>query len=55
MAGLVAFARLYSLGRPRAGGAIGRATQGLRRRVGLRTWPMLRHGEAELVDQIGRA
>jgi len=31
------------------------AAQGLRRRVGLRTWPMLRRGEAELVAQARQA
>lgn len=31
------------------------AAEGLRQRVGLRAWPMLRPGEAELVAQIGEA
>ena len=29
--------------------------QGLRKRGGLQAWPMLRHGEAELVAQIRQA
>jgi hypothetical protein len=40
---------------PRAGGAAGGAAEGLRRRVGLRAWPMVRRGEAELVDQARHA
>ena len=30
-------------------------TKGLRRRVGLRAWPVLRNGEADLSGQISRA
>jgi len=53
---LAGFARLALVeGAPdRAAVAFG-AAEGLRRRVGLRVWPTLRRGEADLVDQLEHA
>jgi hypothetical protein len=31
------------------------AAEGIRRRVGVRAWPMLRRGEADLAARVGRA
>ena len=53
---LAAFARLaFVAGDPERAALLAGAAQGLRRRVGLRTWPMLRRGEAELVAQARQA
>jgi hypothetical protein len=42
-------------GDPRAGSAGGGGGRGLRRRAGLRVWPMLRQGEADPVAQVRQA
>jgi hypothetical protein len=34
---------------------VAEAADGLRRRAGLRAWPMLRRGEADLVAQVRQA
>jgi predicted ATPase len=53
---LVGFARLaLAEGDPERAARLAGAADGLRRRVGLRAWPMLRRGEAELVAQIRQA
>jgi predicted ATPase/tetratricopeptide (TPR) repeat protein len=53
---LVAFARLALVaGDPERAGLLAGAAEGLRRRVGMRPWPMLRRGEAELVAEIREA
>jgi tetratricopeptide (TPR) repeat protein len=53
---LAAFARLaLAEGDPERAALAAGAADGLRRRAGLRTWPMLRRGEAELVTQIRQA
>src|SRR5262249_34015541 len=53
---LVGFARAALMGgdAERAALLIG-AAEGLRHRVGLRVWPPLRRGEAELVEQVRQA
>jgi predicted ATPase len=53
---LTAFARLtFAEGDPEQAALLAGAAGGLQRRVGLRPWPMLRQGEAELIDQIRQA
>jgi len=53
---LIAFARLaFAEGDPEQAALLAGTADGLRRRVGLRPWPMLRQGEAELIDQIRQA
>ena len=53
---LIAFARLaLAEGDPEQAALLAGAAEGLQLRVGLRAWPMLRQGDAELVDQIRRA
>jgi predicted ATPase len=53
---LIAFARLaFAEGDPERAALLVGAAEGLRRRVGLRAWPMLRQGEAELIAQIRQA
>jgi hypothetical protein len=42
-------------GDPERAALLAGAAEGLRRRVGLRAWPMLRQGEAELVTQVREA
>jgi tetratricopeptide (TPR) repeat protein len=50
---LAAYARLtFAEGDPERAAMLEGAAEGLRQRVGLRAWPMLRRGEAELVDQV---
>jgi predicted ATPase len=50
---LAAFARLALVeGAPDRAAVTFGAAEGLRRRVGLRVWPTLRPGEAELIDQL---
>jgi predicted ATPase len=53
---LMAFARLaLAEGDPERAALLAGAASGLRRRVGLQAWPMLRRGEAELIAQIREA
>ena len=53
---LMAFARLaLAEGDPERAALLSGAAGGLRRRVGLQAWPMLRRGEAELLAQIHEA
>jgi predicted ATPase/class 3 adenylate cyclase len=53
---LAAFARWALVaGDPGRAALVAGAAEGLRRRAGLRTWPMLRQGEAELVAQVRQA
>ena len=53
---LIAFARLaFAEGDPEQAALLAGAAQGLQQRVGLRAWPMLRQGEADLIDQIRQA
>ena len=53
---LVAFANLaFVEGRPEQAALVAGAADGLRRRVGLGAWPLLRLGEAVLTDQIRSA
>jgi predicted ATPase len=53
---LAAFARLaFASGTPHRAGVTLGAAEGLRRRVGIRVWPTLRRGEAELGKQIEQA
>ena len=53
---LTAFARrAFVEGDPRRAALLAGAVDGLRRRVGLRPWPLLRRDEAELVAQIREA
>ena len=53
---LMAFARLLlAESDPEGAALLAGAAGGLRQRVGLRVWPMLRRGEAELIAQIRRA
>jgi hypothetical protein len=53
---LAAFAHLaFAAGEPERAALLAGAAEGLRRQVGLRSWPMLRRGEAELVAQPHRA
>jgi hypothetical protein len=42
-------------GDPERAALVAGAAEGLRRRVGLRAWPMLRQGEADLVAQVRQA
>ena len=50
---LIAFARLAFAGDdPERAALLAGAAEGLRRRLGLRAWPMLRNGEADLIGQI---
>jgi hypothetical protein len=53
---LFGFARLaLAEGDPERAARLAGAADRLRRRVGLRAWPMLRRGEAKLVTQIRQA
>jgi len=53
---LTAFARLVLVeGDPQRAALLAGAAEGLRRRVGLRVWPLLRREEAELVAQVRQA
>jgi hypothetical protein len=53
---LAAHARLALVqGTPDRAAVIFGAAEGLRRRVGLRVWPTLRRGEAELAEQLEHA
>lgn len=53
---LAAFAQLaFVAGDPERAALLAGAAEGLRRRAGLRTWPTLRRGEAELVAQVRQA
>jgi tetratricopeptide (TPR) repeat protein len=53
---LAAYARLaFAEGDPERAAMLAGAAAGLRRRVGLRAWPMLRRGEAALTAQARRA
>jgi tetratricopeptide repeat protein len=53
---LMALARLaLAEGDPERAALLAGAAGGLRQRVGLRVWPMLRRGEAELIAQIRQA
>ena len=53
---LAAFARLaFVEGDPERAALLAGAADGLRRRVGLRAWPLLRREEAELVAQVRQA
>jgi predicted ATPase/class 3 adenylate cyclase len=53
---LAAFARLaFAEGDPQRAALLAGAAEGLRGRVGLRTWPWLRQGEAELAAQVRQA
>jgi hypothetical protein len=53
---LIAFARLALVeGDHDRAALLTGAADGLRRRVGVRVWPMLRQGEADLVDQVRQA
>jgi predicted ATPase len=53
---LIAFARLASVeGDPERAALLAGAAEGLRRRVGLQPWPLMRRGEAELVAQVRQA
>jgi predicted ATPase len=50
---LSAFARLaFVEGDPERAALLAGAAEGLRRRAGLRAWPLLRRGEAELIAQV---
>jgi predicted ATPase/class 3 adenylate cyclase len=53
---LAAFARWALVaGDPQRAAVLAGAAEGLRRRAGLRAWPILRQGEAELVAQVRQA
>jgi hypothetical protein len=53
---LAAFARLaFVEGDPERAALLVGAAQGLRRRMGLRSWPMLRRGGAEFLAQLRQA
>jgi hypothetical protein len=53
---LTAFARLaFVQGDPQRAALLAGAVEGLRRRVGLRAWPLLRQDEADLVAQVRQA
>jgi hypothetical protein len=53
---LAAFAHLaFAEGDPERAALLAGAAEGLRSRAGLRTWPVLRRGETELVTQIRQA
>jgi hypothetical protein len=53
---LAAFAQLaFAEGDPERAALLAGAAEGLRRRAGFSTWPMLRRGEAELAAEIRQA
>ena len=53
---LAALARLaFAKGNPERAALLAGAAEGLRGRAGLRTWPVLRRGEADLVNQARQA
>jgi predicted ATPase len=53
---LGAFARLaFAEGDPERAALLAGAADGLRRRVGLQAWPLVRRGEAELITQVRQA
>jgi ATP/maltotriose-dependent transcriptional regulator MalT len=53
---LAAFARSALMaGDPERAALVAGAAEGLRRRAGLRAWPMFRRGETELVGQVRQA
>jgi hypothetical protein len=53
---LAAFARLaFVEGDPQRAALLAGAAEGLRRRVGLQPWPLMRRVEAELVAQVRQA
>ena len=53
---LAAFARwAFVAGDPERAALVAGAAEGLRRRAGLRAWPILRQGEAKLVAQVRQA
>jgi len=53
---LIGFARLaLAKGDPEQAALLAGAADGLQRRVGLQSWPMLRQGETELIAQIRQA
>jgi hypothetical protein len=53
---LAGFAQLaFAEGDPERAALLAGAAEGLRRRLGLRAWPMLRQGEAELGVQVRQA
>jgi len=53
---LAAFAQLaFAEGDPERAALLAGAAEGLRGRAGLRTWPVLRRGEADLVTQVRQA
>ena len=53
---LAAFARWApAAGDPERAALVAGADEGLRRRAGLRAWPLLRQGEAELLAQAAQA
>ena len=53
---LAAFARLaFMQGDPERAALLAGAAEGLRQRVGLQAWPLLRRGEAELIAQVRQA
>jgi tetratricopeptide (TPR) repeat protein len=53
---LAAFARLALVeGDPEQAATLAGTAEGLRQRIGLRTWPLLRREEAELADQVRQA
>jgi predicted ATPase len=53
---LVGYARLaLAVGAAERAGELAGAAQGLRERVGLRPWPMLRRGEGELITELREA
>jgi len=53
---LAAFARLaFVEGDPERAALVAGTAEGLRRRAGLRAWPMMRQGEAELMAQVRQA
>ena len=53
---LAAFAHLaFAEGDPERAALLAGAAEGLRRRAGFSTWPMLRQGEAQLAAQIRQA
>jgi hypothetical protein len=53
---LAAFAQLaFAEGDPERAARLAGAAEGLRRRAGLSTWPILRRGETELAVQVRQA
>jgi predicted ATPase len=53
---LAAFARwALAAGDPQWAALVAAAAEGLRRRAGIRTWPILRQGEAELMAEVQQA